>query len=319
LKLMGSIGYVVQRGVHLIRSRDLNVPDPSTGLFPFPNSGPVLQYESSGVLRRNELRVNLRTGFNSRFTMFANYILSSTHNDTDGAGTIPANPFDLASEYGRASYDQRHRFFVGSSITLPWDLRLAPYIFAASGRPFNIVTGQITALDPFLGARPAFASPGDTGAIVTPFGVFNPTPTPGEALIPRNFGNGPGIVSINLTVSKTIGLGKPVAAQPNAGVQGGRQRDRSGGGGDVAPPIAVGGGGRGPGGGAGGMGGGGFGGGGGSDSRYRYTLTFSLQGTNVINHTNLAGFNGVLDSPLFGLANRALDPRKIVLAVRFNF
>ena len=48
-------------------------------------------------------------------------------------------------------------------------------------------------------------------------------------------------------------------------------------------------------------------------------LTFSLDVENVLNQTNLAGFNGVLGSPFFGRANRALEARRILLGARVNF
>ncbi|HJQ23798.1 MAG TPA: TonB-dependent receptor [Blastocatellia bacterium] len=296
-KLLGSIGYTFQRGVHLLRTRDINAPDPQTGLRPSPDAGPILQFESTGLSTRNELRVTLRTNLNSRVTLFSNYILSSTHSDTDGAYTAPANSYDLADEYGRASFDQRHRFFVGGSVSLPWQMRLSPYLFASSGRPFNITTGRDNNLDTLFTDRPAFASPTDPGAIITPFGVFNPNPGPDDPIIPRNFGEGPGQLTLNLSFSKTFGFGPPPKSQA-----GNRNRRQNRGGGGRA-------------------GGGGFGGGDDSwvDSNHRYNLTFSVNAQNVINHTNLAGINGILTSPLFGLPNQALAPRRVDLALRFNF
>jgi hypothetical protein len=41
--------------------------------------------------------------------------------------------------------------------------------------------------------------------------------------------------------------------------------------------------------------------------------------TNLLNHTNYAPFNGVLTSPFFGTANRALPKRRITLSVRYDF
>ncbi len=304
LKLLGSIGYTFQRGVHLLRTRDINAPDPQTGLRPSPEAGPILQFESTGVSVRNELRVSVRTNLNSRVTLFSNYILSSTHSDTDGAYTAPANSYDLADEYGRASFDQRHRFFIGGSVTLPWQMRLSPYLFASSGRPFNITIGRDNNLDTLFTDRPAFASPTDPGSIITPFGVFNPNPLPGEAIIPRNFGEGPGQLTLNLSFSKTFGFGPPPKAQASSG---NRRQNRGGGGG------------RGMGGGRGNAGS--FGGSDDSwvDSSHRYNLTFSVNALNIINHTNLAGINGILISPLFGLPNQALAPRRVDLTMRFNF
>ena len=40
---------------------------------------------------------------------------------------------------------------------------------------------------------------------------------------------------------------------------------------------------------------------------------------NLTNRVNFADFNGVVTSPLFGTANRALNPRRIELTVRFAF
>lgn len=57
--------------------------------------------------------------------------------------------------------------------------------------------------------------------------------------------------------------------------------------------------------------------GGGRDRRY--VLTFNARASNMLNHTNVVGFNGVLSSPFFGRANGALGPREIEVGVRFSF
>src|SRR5205807_9325071 len=138
--------------------------------------------------------------------------LSHTHNDTDGQGSasFPVNSYDLRGEYGRASFDIRHRFSLGGTWTLPWwGLSLNPFILASSGAPFNIITGVDSNLDGQATERPSFAPAGVACAgpakpaniICTRFGNFNLQPAPGEQLIPRNFGNSPGYVNVNLSVS----------------------------------------------------------------------------------------------------------------------
>ena len=52
-------------------------------------------------------------------------------------------------------------------------------------------------------------------------------------------------------------------------------------------------------------------------SSYRATLLLSV--TNVLNHTNYAPFNGVLTSPFFGTANRALNKRRVNVSLRYDF
>jgi hypothetical protein len=304
--LMSSINYTWQRGVHLLRTRNVNAPLPGSGQLPFPDRGPILQFESTGKSTRHELRISLNTGFSRRLTFFSNYVLASARSDTDGAFTAPSNSYDISTEFGRAGFDQRHAFFMGGSISLPRGFRLSPFINVSSGRPFDIRTGRDNNGDTLFTDRPSFANPGDPAAVVTRFGTFNPNPRPGEQIIPRNFGDGPGQFNLSLNISKTFGFGATRAASNQ------RQGRQS------APPIVAT---RGQGGGFQG----GFGRGGpgpmlvGQDARHRYNLTLSVNIWNLLNHTNLAGFNGVLTSPFFGLANRAMGARRIEASLRFNF
>jgi hypothetical protein len=306
-KLTASVNYSWQRGIHLLRTRNINAPlrqaDGSIAR-PFADQGPILQYESTGYSIRHELRVSLRSNFNRKFSFFSNYTLSSTRSDTDGAFTSPADPYDLTNEFGRSSQDQRHRVFIGGSVTLPGNLRLSPFFFAASGAPFNITTGRDNNGDTLFVDRPSFAQIGDPGAVVTEFGIFNPNPLPGQQLIPRNFGNGPSQARLNLNISRTFGFGPKLNDTAGGPPSGGQMRERGGFGGSGNR------------GGGGGFGGGGFGGG---DSNNRYNLTLSINIQNLFNRTNLANFNGVLSSPLFGKANRAIGARRVEMALRFNF
>jgi len=68
--------------------------------------------------------------------------------------------------------------------------------------------------------------------------------------------------------------------------------------------------------------------GGGGDGRHKYNLTISIAANDIFNHPNLAGYNGVLTSPFFGLANATVGSRgafggggsrKIELGLRFSF
>lgn len=360
LKMVGSVGYNWTRGVHLLRSRNINAPIGfvnGQAVVPFPGEGPLLEYESTGLSTRHEMRINVRTGFSQKFTMFANYTLASTHNNTDGANSNPANPYDLSTEWGRAGGDIRHNFFVGGQYSAPLGLRISPFITATSGRPFNISTGRDNNLDNQFTDRPSFANPGDPGAIVTSFGTFNPEPLAGEQIIPRNFGQGPGFVSVNLSISKTFGFGPP----PNnfrgaAGNQPGTQAGQSPQQGNQQGRNARGGnqraGNQGRAGGASGAGGaaagpvfrggapGGFSGGGGNvmmmgggDARHKYNLTISVTANDLLNHVNLANYSGSLTSAFFGRANSTIrggfggpgfggggaGSRRIDLGLRFTF
>jgi len=336
--------YINARSFHLLRARNINAPLPGTftpgvagsGVFPLGAAGNVYQYESSGRLNQNQLILGVRSRLNPRLTFFANYVLGKAKSDTDGAGTFPADGFDLSAEYGRASFDVRHNFRLGGTINAPWGLRFNPFVIASSGRPFNITTGRDINGDSLFTDRPALATNlTKPGVIVTEFGAFDPNPAPGQELIPRNFGSGPSFFTANLGISRTFGFGgnlRGVASTsatqdsgaPNAGAGGGRG--------------GFGGGGRqgGGGGGRGGRGGGGgrFGGDAAS-SDSRYNLTLSVQMQNIFNNTNEATPVGNLSSSLFGQSlstaggfgggggggggNPAAGNRRIIGQIRFSF
>jgi hypothetical protein len=57
--------------------------------------------------------------------------------------------------------------------------------------------------------------------------------------------------------------------------------------------------------------------GGADDKRWRIELY--LAGTNLLNHTNLTGYSGVMTSPFFGEPTSAGPARKLELGMRFGF
>ena len=288
-----SINFINARTLHVLRSRNVNAPVPGTGLRPFPALGNIFQYESSGSFNQQQLIVNLNNRLSQRFTLSANYVLNRARSDTDGAGTFPANQYDLSGEYGRSAQDIRHRFSVFGNISgLPWGIRLSPILIANSGRPFNITVGRDLNLDTLFTDRPAFTTDTtDAGYRATPYGTFDVTPSAGQQIIPRNYATGPSFFVVNLRASKSIGFGA-IAETSGTAVAGGASGGRGGGGGQ-----------RGGGGRRGGGGGGGRGGGGGdgdSDGRYRYNLNFSVSVQNLLNNVNEGVPVGNLSSTLFG-------------------
>ncbi len=356
-KITATVNYINTRSLHLLRSRNINAP--LNGVRPLGDvAGNIYQFESSGVLNQNQLVISANTRFNPNFTIFSNYTLSKTRSNSDGANSFPANSYDLSGEYGRASIDVRHRLFFGGSFTMPfWDLRLNPFIIATSGRPFNITTGQDANGDTLFTERPAFAdaqTPACTNANplscdlrTTPFGNFDIRPKAGQTIIPRNYGQFPGIFTVNLRVSKTFSFGNvggrtqvaannqqgsTTAAQGAAGNRGGGRPAQGGARGGSSSPSGPFGAGGVFGGGGGPRGGGGpaamFGGAGGRAEK-RYNMTLSLNFNNLFNHTNPGIIVGNLSSPdfgrtistggAFGGGGRCPNNRCVEAQVRFSF
>lgn len=346
-----TVSYVNTRTLHLLRTRNINAP--VGGVRPLGNAlGNIYQYESSGILNQNQLLVNANTRFNPNFSIFANYTYGKANSNADGAGSFPADNYDLSSEYGRSSLDVRHRFFLGGSISAPWGIRFNPLIFASTGAPFNITTGLDNNRDTLFTDRPAFASAATLpeNLRVTPFGDFDIDPLPGTPLIPRNYGESRGQFTVNLRINKSIGFGDaPGAAarraaaangqttasgdQTAAGGQGsGGRRGGGAGGGGRAGGGARGGGARGGGASGGPFGAGGiFGasGGGGGGEQKRYNIQLGININNIFNRTNPGPFTGNLSSRFFGLSTQsgggfrggggAAGNRSVEAQIRFQF
>jgi hypothetical protein len=287
-----SVSYLNSRGVHQLVSLDTNAPTPgtpgSTGPGCCPGQGPIYQYTSAGVFRQNQLIVNFNIRAGAKLSLFGHYSLNYANSDTSGAGSFPTNSYNLGADYGRASFDTRHRLFVGGSIAMRYGFRVSPFVVVTSGSPYNVTTGQDLNGDGILNDRPAFAT-NPTGACVSPTAACHfAIPTGSYTPIPINYLTGPARATLNLRLAKTFGFGQE---------KGGKTQDTGPGG---APGGFGGiGTGRGPGGGRGGMGPGGpFGA---SPSNRRYSLTFSINARNALNHVNAA-------NPIGNLGTCVADP-----------
>ena len=327
-----AVTYTNSRALHLLRSRDINAPLPGTynpavpnsGVRPFGNIGEINQYESTGVLNQNQMITNVNTRIGRNVTMTAGYVLNFANSNTDSAGTFGANQYDLSSEYGRSSIDIRNRLYLNGSFQTKWGIRLSPFIIAHSGSPFNIYTSRDLYGDTLLNvARPAFAAdPSAAGVVRTRFGNFDPIPKPGETIIPRNYGGGPGLFTVNLRMSRTFGFGgerNSVASPPSGGGGGDHGHDGGGRGGFGGGGMRMGGG-----------GGHGHGGGGGDGTTSkRYNIVLSAQARNLLNTNNSGQLIGDITSQLFGTSNRLAggfgpesspaNNRRIEFSLRFMF
>lgn len=311
-----ALTYMDTRGVHQLYERNINAPlpgtfvlgNPSSGIRPYGDVGDIYAYQSDGIFRQKQLILNSSVRVGSRLNIFGYYSYGHAHSLTDGAGDFPSNTYDVASDWGRAGFDIRHRLFLGGSVLGPLKLRISPFIHASTGRPFDIVVGRDLNGDNQLNDRPAFATSATLpqNLVQTAYGAFDLSPMPGEMIIPRNYGDAPGQFSVNLRITRTFGWGEPTGAA-SGGMRG-----------PMGGPLG------------GGMrrGHGGHGGGWGGDSSGRkYTLTIGADARNALNNVNYATPFGSLTGPLFGqprgIANgfggSSSANRMISLQVRFAF
>ncbi len=285
-----SVSYIESRGVHL--SRQLNANTPLNGVYPYGDSEVRLLSETNGFSRSHQLIVSPNVNYRKVF-LFGFYSLSYGQTDTEG---MPANPYNLKSEWGPSSFaDVRHRFLMGTNIPMPFKFSLSPFFLAMSGSPYNITTGQDPLHTGYPNARPALLTgvssancSGSDLVFKDGFGCFDLSPSANTAIIGRNFARGPANVSLNLRVSRAWSFGSKgeTGLQDFGGPPPGMGGIKGGGG----PPPGGGPPGGGPPPGAfGAMGGG-----------KRFTLTASASFRNFLNHPNYGNPSGDLSSPYFG-------------------
>ncbi len=316
-----AVTYLNSRGNNQFLTRNINAPEPGTfdpsvpgsGIRPFGGTTNIYQYDSEGIFRQNQLITNVRVNLGPKLSLFGFYTVSFANSDTSGPSSFPSNQYNIMQDYGRASFDVRHRLFLGGNIALPYSWRLNPFLIVNSGKPFDITVGQDLNGDSIFNDRPGFAnsstSANDTRD--TSLGDFNLAPGTGD-VVPVNYGDGPASFALNLRVSRTFAFG-PEAQGHSGG--GGWDGGHHGG-----PP-------------GGGLGGRGLSGGGGNPfgprtaANRRYSMTLSASARNIFNHVNYGPQVGNLNSPLFGQSNGlATGPfssgnsiRRIDLQVIFDF
>jgi hypothetical protein len=221
----GTLGvtYLNTRGVHTQFTENANAPLPGTykpgtssGVRPEGSNRNIYEFVSEGVSRSSEVSTNVSVR-GGRFTAYGNYVLRYSESDAENNGVFPSNSNDPGVDYGRSLGDIRHAVTVGEGIVLPYAIRSWAYLRATSGAPYNIVVVDDLNGDTQFNDRPAFATDLSRPSVVaTSWGAFDASPIAGQTIIPRNYGQGPGLLMVNLAVGKSFAVGPELQAAPNA-------------------------------------------------------------------------------------------------------
>jgi hypothetical protein len=196
-----SLNYLGNRGVKLIRSRNVNLQQAGRNQFGpvFSSINPLILQdniaESSGSSIYHGMAMSVTKRYSSNVQLQVSYTLSKAIDDTTDFITDlqPANQLDLHGERSLSSFDQRHRLVVSGVLRSPLerglglgkalaDLTVAPIFTYSSGHPFNLLLG--------------FDANNDTQAN-----------TDRPPLAGRNTGKGPNFMSFDLRVAKEFRLG----------------------------------------------------------------------------------------------------------------
>ena len=310
-KIRLSLSYSHARFQRLMRVVNINAPlggtfipgVPNSGVRPLGNeAGNIFQYQSTGHSVGNSFNVSAN-GTLMKINFFGGYSLGKNRGTDQGASGSPFDAYDFSNEIARSNFSSLNFAHFGGNYTAPLGITLSMFGIASSGQPFNITTGRDTNGDTLFTERPAFATDlNEPGVVMTPFGALDPTPSPGQTIIPRNIGRAPGFVSVSLSMGKAFKFGPaiepptPPPGAPRTTDAGSAQTPPK------APPI-----------------------------QRPYTLHFSMNANNVFNRTNEGAPVGNMASPyflkspsgsstfFFGPGGGSSGNRVIYLRVRVSF
>ncbi|MBV8819415.1 MAG: TonB-dependent receptor, partial [Acidobacteriaceae bacterium] len=106
----------------------------------------ITDLTSSGRSRYDGMNISYRHRFSKRFTLNTSYVLSRAlayHGAAASYSNAPSNVTNYLASYdfGPTPSDELHRFTLSGVFDLPWGIRFAPLMQAASARPYNPVQG----------------------------------------------------------------------------------------------------------------------------------------------------------------------------------
>lgn len=282
------VAYVGSKGTHLIDSRDINQPQPSTNPnFVRPNQAfaDVDIVESAANSVYHSLQARLEQRLWKGLSMLASYTYAKSIDDasgffsTTGDPNFPQNSYDLSAERGRSDFDIRQRFTLSYAYDLPiakghrWlgGWQSFGVLTFQTGQPFTVAllpdddnanTGQAAlgfgANDrPNVAGTAKLSNPSATEWFNTAAFVLPPYGHFGNA--GRNILDGPGLQTVDFSIVKNTKLSE------------------------------------------------------------RVTFQFRTEFFNLVNHTNFNLPDNFLGSSTFGQIVSARDPRRIQFGVKLFF
>ena len=169
-----SATYLNSRGFDQFLTINANAPFPGTPCFltgcPAITGGNVYRYVSEGNFKQNQLILNTNVRVGAKVQLFGFYTLGYANSDASGVSSFPTNSYDISQDYGRASFDVRHRLFLGGSMALPYLFRLSPFMVFSSGSPFTITSPIDENGDQIYNDRPGLVSSATCPAGTSPQG-----------------------------------------------------------------------------------------------------------------------------------------------------
>ena len=125
----------------------------------------------------------------------------SATSDTTGAAN-PQSSYSEQGESSRVDWQTPNLFVLTGNLQAPVESRLSTVLNVSSGRPYNITTGTDANGDGDFNDRPSYASTPGPGVYSTQFGLLTINTVNGN--VPRNIGTMPGIVHLDMNLSRSF-------------------------------------------------------------------------------------------------------------------
>ncbi len=307
--ITANLTYLYTQGVHQYLTNNVTAPAFNAASYTITGSVPAAynyQFQSGGIYRQHQLiaTISART---KRLVVNGTYTLNYARSDTQGVDYFPSDPSDPGLDYGRATFDVRHRLTILGSYTGPWGIVMASMLEAQSGTPYNVTIGNDVTGNNQFNARPTYGVCGAADVVSTRYGCLDTNPAgKNERIVPFDVGTGPANAVVHLRLSKVIGVGPRVEEAGKGLTYKGGGQSVSGQGlsrGGAAIRLNAG-------------------------APRRYNLVFAVGVDNLFNMVNLGPPNGVLLSPLFNqsltlagaeFASPTPGNRSITLQTTFSF
>lgn len=189
------------------RTLNINAPlngDP-TGPRPFGANLNILQANNSGWGLGDAEFVSLEQHLLKRVQFFFGAVRVNIRDTTDDNLSFqPQDSRSDAGELARRTGNGLWQTFGNATFKLPGKVQLSANFYGSGNRPYNITTGFDNNGDGAFNDRPQFASPGQSGAVATPYGLL--IASGGTDTLRRNLGNLPWSAQLDGNVERSFVL-----------------------------------------------------------------------------------------------------------------
>jgi hypothetical protein len=181
-------------------------PDPTVALQaprPIAPNQNMVEYQNSGHYGGNSISFSLDQHSYKHFGFSASYSHMNFKSDTLGNET-PQSSYSNKGEEARVYWQRRNSFTLLGNLNLPYRIVATTQFDAAGGLPYNVTTGTDNNGDGNFTDRPSYASAPGSGVYSTRFGLLTTNTVNGN--VPANLGTMPGVIHLDMNLSRTFAL-----------------------------------------------------------------------------------------------------------------